>query len=207
MNEYCPAYVGSWIRYQVFEISGQWHGGLFSISVENRKPHYNSPQTIRVEAGDCKPCLGTAELKRLVYTGKNGIDGGSLVDGPWYGHAGEDYIGEAVNDKGAVHTPYIPKLARYPYTGQKISGYTDVIPSCRSSNEYGSKKHYWEYKTIRWYDYWGGHADCWRTGLAELQTERRYNYIFKRGVGMVHFWFIGPDDTGLEYYAFDWSVQ
>jgi hypothetical protein len=206
-HPYYPMNAGTQIVYQVYEIQGHWDEATMQLSVTSRTP-WNRPIAIQYSSTTCPAYFGNGPLYRATYV-DSGTAGGALIDGGGVSPGGISYIGEAINEIGWVHVPFIAKLAVNPSAGQTIDATSTVTRGCSDTTFQQTLR--WRNRTIAHASSWGPFQDVWRTGLHEYGSEsggvdRVYNYVFARGKGMVNFWYgqLGPDGTitnGQEFYA------
>jgi hypothetical protein len=123
---------------------------------------------------------------------------------------GVQFIGDAINYAGAAAVPPIGYLPLTPSAGQVIETTSNIYESC--ANNTVIQTLHWKSKVVAFYANWGPHADVVRTGLREFHSQANpavpdcvYNYIFKRGVGLVQFFYgcFQPGGTvaGHVYYG------
>ncbi len=202
VDDYYPLTEGSKIRYNVSEIEGTWDSDSMMIDIASSRPDGEQVLVYSVDTENFSWAC------RITYT-KNGEEGGSLYDGGGEIN-GVRYIGEVMNPDGWRHYPPIAKITRDPVEGEVIEGTTHAV----KVNDDGITEEFdmkWEYKTVAHYDRYEISPgkwieDVWVTTLVEYDkdgvTPRKvYNYVFKKGVGMVKFTFlcdleVARDDEG-----------
>ncbi|MFN9727404.1 hypothetical protein [Acidovorax sp.] len=202
-NPYYPMNSGSTIVYQGYDIEGQWDENTMQLTVTRRTP-WNRLVSINYSQTTCPLYFGSGTLFVADHM-DGGASSGLLMDGGAVSSNGITYMGEAVNQHGQVHVPFIPKLAFNPIAGQEIHAVSSVTRSCTDTTHMLNLP--WRYKTIGNYRSWGPFQDVWRTGLHEYGTEQFvYNYVFARNKGMVNYWYgqLMPNGSivnGKEFYA------
>jgi hypothetical protein len=205
-HPYNPIVPGSAATYQIYAVDCGWDASTLNLWVLNRT--YSHTQKTSYSLHNLPSFWGYLPL----YVGyQHATDSpaepinwmSTLTDGVAYA-GGEYYIGEAVNNAGIVHLPFIAKLAYNPFPGQTIDQVSKVYD--KQTKAFVADFH-WMYKTIAHRPVWGAFTDCWHTGLVEYNQAGPaaiYNYIHMRDVGLVDLWYgvFQPDGSirGHEYY-------
>ena len=191
---YWPMRFGSEITYARYKVSVNVNPITLEIAVISRQ--FVDYVPVLIAHYTCQNCFGSAVALREVFPDHNYLVEAGAV------HDGVEYIGEIRNPDGTMIFPPIAKLAKEPWVGQVISAYSTLVANC-GFFRVTVGDHFWVYTTIDHYDTWGEFEDCWRTGLTEW-NQSYYNYVFSRGVGLVHFWYTHDGATGYEFYSVDY---
>lgn len=190
---YWPLKVGSNFNFDIFTIRGNWPttGNIVPITYRQKA----GPAKVSILSGVSNPFCNNASFKYFYYP-----EGGKGLNEGWDYVAGIGwYIGEAINQDGAVYKPFLPKMPLNPKEGTNISGTSSVF---KDGVYMGQTP--WVFRVVKHRD-WGQFTDCWITFLQETKYGS-YNYVFKNGVGLVDFWYVDPTGKGLEYYATNWVI-
>ena len=191
---YWPMIFGSEIVYARYAITVNVDTNTLEIGVTSREFIDYIP--VLIVPYYCPNCFGSTPALRQVFPDYNSLtEAGGEV-------GGVPYIGEIRTQNGTMIFPPIAKLARDPYVGQVIYANSKLYANCNFYTHF-LRDHSWLYTTIDHYDNWGEFEDCWRTGLTEW-NQGYYNYVFSRGIGLVHFWYTHDGETGYEFYAVDY---
>lgn len=186
-HPYNPMNQGQTITYARYNILGTWDDASMKLSVTHRR--YIDTVTVKITKKTCPQYFGQGPLFSTDFP-----DGNSLQDGGTQSSNGITYIGEAINQFGNVHFPFIAKIAFNPVAGQVIEAQSLVRTSCANSTPInGGQLFHWKYRTIEHLPTWGAFTDSWRTGLREYGfpnsgPSQVYNYVFQRGKGQVDLW-------------------
>ncbi len=225
-HPYYPLQPGQSIRYLVMEIAGVWKKDTHEIWILSRTPlpAPNTYETIYFGQRTCPTYFGQGPLFTEHYNAPNNPR--PLQEGGAVTAQGIPYIGEAINERGQVMIPFEAKITNSPVAGETIGPVQTITYTRDRACEFPpatatQTTSYWRYMTIGHYVSWGIFSDVWRTGLHECGTvancasypgQSVYNYAFKRGVGLIDFWYgvLGAQDangdfpvTGKEYWSLD----
>jgi len=206
VHPYWPMLDGSKFTYTVNEITGVWVDRSMRIAISDSKPHANSPQVIVWERTRNPAFFGKTPLNMELVNGEAAMMEGRDRVG------GIAYIGEAGNRAKQITTmPMLAKLPVKPIVGQEIKATSTVY---RNANKSILQLLPWRQRTIA-IGAWGGWSDTIRTGLREFNIvpgsdvlDHVYNYVFVKGIGLVHFWhgrLVGNVVTGYEYFMTEYA--
>ena len=210
-NPYAPYPDGGYIVYDVYPFTGTWHDNTGELDILTRGAP-GVQQTMAFSRTRCAK-FPDADLYNAYYhlagTPNAPAQPWASLQNVDYLYSGKLYIGEGVDQFGAVKIPPEAIITNAPVAGESIdSPSTTVYAGCDSGVVQSSAFH-WRYRTIAHYATWGIFPDVWRTSLREYASDNSgyvYNYAWQRGKGIVDLWYGQLNQqtnavTGSEYYA------
>lgn len=223
-HPYWPLTKNSYIEYEWARWDGGFHPADMSLGVGKRwseKSPFSSGSRFRMT---CLSAPNTQIPMVMRVSGESGVvplaDGnwpGALFTGVWDGPGVPAYIGEC-GGVSCVALPPEPYLTCTPVAGETFTvdcGVTLFPPVVGSVQQSVVKC---RYRTMGVGVAWGAEADVVRTALEERYDAVGqpgnivYNYVYKRGVGLIDAWWgpRGEDDLitgGWQMYAVGWGGQ
>ncbi len=201
VSQYFP--LSGFIDYSVTDITGQWHPDTLHLDVTTRTPNIVKPYQ-RITA------IPSGAMTARTF-GLGGVPCSHITPGyALYAAQGPDGIGEVVNQADMVQWPPILLLPTTPVTGAVINGSSTVYAPTPEGNR-SSFDFPWRHRVLHVGQPWGPWTDTVRCGLWEQPANpgtNVYQYVFARGIGMVHFWYgplSGNAVAGWEFYAVGWG--
>lgn len=209
-----PLHPGTWIQYDVFEITGRWHPSLH-LDVLTRKAipgRFGKQRLVVVDLPSRQPIVGittvvadeSGQWPAVLPNAATHNPAATLVQGLWTGpNTPFNMIGEMISQ---YETPE-PVLGFNMSVGDHRRG-TSRAYNFAANGDVWPMTLPWQFNTLYQGDV-GPWSDCIITALLEdtVQPEGRwiYNYCFQRGVGMVNRWYgltlaDGTVPIGYEFY-------
>lgn len=189
LHPYAPWTPGSWIKYDVYDIEGDFDPNSGYCGISKRTPHANTPQMETVvQFGDMRAVVSH-------------LPGTPAVPGPATIHFAR--VGSQVGEIGGwkcAELPLIPLLDDAPAIGKttgtcNVMHFNDaVIPTDRGVYHYQKFVHHIGQP---WGPVW---PDTIRTALIENKAPDpivSISYIWARAIGPVHRWRVQKNSAGL----------